>query len=160
MQGRCQNRGVHLVARDGGTDGSIQPIVDMAGQLPGPDLSMPMNGMTGCKGYVACLLACTDTACQTACDNNVTADGMTKYGDALTCDQLWCVNSSSPKACMIDSTGTMLIDATGRPTGTCNTCLGNSTAALFGTTCPTPSSANCNPSTCTSSTNACLASTP
>ena len=158
MQGRCQTRGVHFVGRD--MAGINNPIVDMAGQLPGPmDLSMPVTGMTGCSGYVKCLVACGTSPCPT-CDNNVTMDGMTKYQMALSCDQNWCLNSASPKACMINAAGTMLVDASTAQPGACNACLSNSTAALFGTACPTPSSANCNPSVCTSSTNACLSSTP
>ena len=159
VDGRCQSPGVHLIGKDGG---DTNPPLDMTGNTNPPlDMTMPItNGMTGCKGYGVCLLGCTDTTCQTACDNNVTANGMTLWGTALGCGQTWCLNSSSPRACKLDSTGMTLVDATGQPTGTCNTCLNNALAALTGAVCPNPGSANCNPSSCTSDTNACLASTP
>jgi hypothetical protein len=154
ISGRCQNRGIHLTGNDGGIN--LHP--DMAGQLPRDMAGMMMTGMTGCKGYLACLIACgSDTTCPTGCDNNVTADGMMKFQAAVACGQQQCLDAGE---CQIDTTMTMLIDATGRPAGSCNNCLNDSLAGLFGATCMNPASPNCNPAMCDASNSACLSSTP
>jgi hypothetical protein len=49
-----------------------------------------------------------------------------------------------------------LVDPIGKPAGTCDGCVNDATAQLFGGTCANPASVTCNPSTCSSAVSACL----
>lgn len=123
--------------------------------------------MVGCKSYAICLNPCTTQSCLDMCDAEVTASGMTLFNTALGCEQEWCLGPNDPNGptpgpgdCDIDPIAQQLVDASGKATGACDKCLTNATAALFGTSCPQPSSSNCNPSMCSSQTASCLADTP
>jgi hypothetical protein len=151
VSGRCQNKGtVKLdggardMSGDGGSMGDMKSNADMKTVNP-----------AGCATYAECLENCTTAACQTACDNAVAAAGAMLYDTALGCGQNYCINAPRSQ-CRIDTTGTMLID-NGTPVGKCNTCLVNALALLFGNACNPPTNIDCNPSSCLSSYNACLA---
>jgi hypothetical protein len=157
VNARCQNK-------SGGTtklDGSVpRDMATTGGDMGAPrDMSM-LVGPTGCNGYVQCLIACgADDVCATGCDGNVTTGGMDKYQIALSCGQNWCLNTF-PKECTINAAMTMLVDAAGRPAGSCSACLQNSLAQLFGDVCSPTTSPNCNPASCKPDYAACMSDTP
>lgn len=154
VNARCQNRsGVTKL------DGSLLRDMAMTGGDMGLPKDMTVFGPRGCNGYVQCLIACgADDVCATACDGNVSTGGMDKYQMALSCGQNWCLNTA--RDCSINTAMTMLIDAPGRPAGSCSTCLQNALAQLFGDVCSPTTSPNCNPSTCKPSYAACMSDTP
>jgi hypothetical protein len=167
QNGRCVDKGHGLqfdsgIPKDGGNT-----MGDMAHNQSNPDFAMN-TGQLGCHGYVACLLNCAgDATCASGCDSRVTANGMTEWGDALYCGQSWCLGPNNPNGpgpgsgdCEVDITGTMLVDAFGTPTGTCNACLNNSLAMLLSSTCAPPNDPNCNPSMCVGSYQICLSDLP
>ncbi|HZS40794.1 MAG TPA: hypothetical protein VFF06_28370 [Polyangia bacterium] len=168
VSGRCVSpHGGHT---DGGImfsgDMSVNGSTDLAQSGGSTDLAhmvshdfAQMGGLTGCNGYAQCLLACgSNSSCPPTCDANVTADGMSKFQTALGCGQNYCISTSGE--CMVDSTGTMLVDPTGAPPGTCNACLNDALAMLFKLQCSSPFAPDCNPSLCTSDYQTCLNSTP
>ena len=62
--------------------------------------------------------------------------------------------------CGLNAAMTMLVDKPGAAAGTCNNCLNNSLAGLFGDTCMPATDKNCNPAMCNGTVTACMASTP
>jgi hypothetical protein len=159
IDGRCQDPGgPHLIggspdmASSGGNGGSGD-MSSGGNPQPKPDLSMGGTvTQTGCKGYVACQVACgSDTTCAAGCDGNVTASGKMLFQTAVGCGQDYCLNTS--RACKLDATGTMLVDAKG--TGSCTACLNDTLAALSGGTCSSAACTSCQPDAAT-----CLADTP
>jgi hypothetical protein len=167
VDGRCQaTPGGGNVILDGGTTfhqdfgGGLQPMdLSMGGNpFPSVDLSMPpQNQMNGCHGLIQCLVACTTTSCESACNANATTNAQTLEMNAVGCGQDYCVNTSFE--CMDDGTG-HLVDAAGAPPGSCNNCLNNALAALTSTACSPANDPDCNPSQCTSQTNACVSNLP
>jgi hypothetical protein len=173
VAGRCVDPGKVT------TDGGVVPIEDMSGG-PRADLAPPSSNpnpspspnpnpgtnptpnpgpgssMTGCNGYSLCLSSCFDPTCQMACDANVTAQGLQLEQEAESCGEMWCLDSGD---CAPDATGTMLVDGQ-NGVGSCDACLNDALADLFGTMCSSPYGANCNPSSCTFATSACLADLP
>lgn len=166
VDGRCQSTpgGGGGVILDGGTPrnqdfGGLQPMdLSMGNPFPQLDLSMPpQNQMTGCHCLIACLLPCMDTSCETKCENNATMNAVTLEQAAIGCGQGWCVNTSGE--CVDDGTG-HLVDADSFYPGECNACLNNALAKLTGGSCDPSYQYDCNPSQCTSETNACLNDLP
>jgi hypothetical protein len=146
VSGRCVIKG-GTVRMDGG----------MSDMRPG-DMSMRPPDMvavkTGCFGYVECLKACPDQACFAVCETNATTAAFDKYQMALSCGQQHCLDVLK---CRIDTVAMRLVDATGC-TGCCSPCLNNSLALLFGEMCV--GTTDCNPSSCVSLYNICLADMP
>jgi hypothetical protein len=161
-------------------DGGVSPIADLGRSAP-PDFASPANPnpsptpthtptptptptpsptpgatMTGCNGYVLCLSMCADPTCQSSCDANVTQQGMQLEQQAVDCGQMWCVSTGD---CVPDATGTMLTDGP-NGAGSCNACINDALADLFGTQCSSPTSTNCNPVSCASADSACFADLP
>jgi hypothetical protein len=165
VDGRCQATPGGGVILDGGTtynkdfgNGGLQPMdLSMGGNpFPLPDLSMPpQNQMNGCHGLIHCLVVCTDTTCENACNANATSNAQTLEMNAVGCGQDYCVNTAFE--CQVDSTN-HLVDAPGCP-GCCNPCLNDALAALTGTSC-SAGSPDCNPPQCSSATSACVSDLP
>jgi hypothetical protein len=156
VQGRCQDPGyVNLDAGLGSggptADFSTDPsMLDFSTNFPGVEAGTPM---TGCASYVTCVRSCsTNTACLASCQANATSMGQQLYQMALSCGQMYCAGAM---AC--DATGTM--DASGKPAGSCQMCLGTALSALYGTTC-SMTDPNCNPGLCPALALLCLLDTP
>ncbi len=152
----CGGNNNNMISLDAGHDLS-QPN-------SGADLSVPPPTKTGCNGYIACLNNCdpSDSACATQCKNNTTSKGQQVYGNALFCGQSYCLglNDAGPGECALSADMTMLVDPTGAPAGTCDNCLNNALAQLFGFPCMPANSPDCNPAQCASAYSACAQSTP
>jgi hypothetical protein len=81
---------------------------------------------------------------------------VTAFNNALLCGQQHCLDNAACKlndsqSELLDADGSMITD--GSP---CSTCLNDSLARLFGTTCTNESSPDCNPTTCATTVDACL----
>ncbi len=146
------------------------------------------NGYLNC--YIGCFSDSTQTQamvtqCTTDCGSAAMTktEAKTKFSTAQICSQSWCICGATQTLdtstltcatgdgaagafykCGIDSMGNFTeangsaISSSG--TGPCDTCLNNASASLFGQSCPSPSSVDCNPSVCTASVNACLNDLP
>ncbi len=129
---------------------------------------MVNTSIKGCHGYAACMSACTTQTCLDNCGTKVTTQGQNLYNTSLGCGQEWCLGKNDPADpthagpgdCTVDSTGTQLTDPKSKPAGTCDSCLQNALAGLFGDSCSPPSSSNCNPSSCASTYSSCQADGP
>lgn len=134
------------------------------------DLSTPP---VGCGAYVACLNNCFDTTvnpslatCEASCAPSVSGAAILAYLDAVSCAESHCAGAldAGTAACLRAADGTLLNeDGTARsPTdpGTgqkrCNLCLHDATAKLYDEACTAPASADCDPSACAATVEACL----
>jgi hypothetical protein len=118
----------------------------------------------GCSGFVQCFDGCAggDGACVAQCTGRTTAIGQILYQKALYCGQSWCLalNDLGSGDCVLDPTMTKLVDPAGKPAGTCNQCLGNALAQLYGTACTSSSDPSCNPMDCQPFYMSCTADLP
>ena len=128
-----------------------------------------------CTGYIACVDDCyaansgvSNPSCESSCDLKAQSGAVNLYQTALGCGQQHCIGGGATVGkCVVTGTsgGQTLVNADGSPisasdpgTGSraCAACLNNALARLFGGTCASTSSVDCNPSECASATNACL----
>jgi len=140
------------VRGDGGTNN-----FDLGGGGGGGDMrggggrDLSPVGTGGCRAIITCGQACTTNSCIQSCYSSAPMTSQMKYSDALTCGQEFCVTRNR---CRLDSVAGQYVDATGAPSGACDACLSDSTAALFGGTCA--GTTYCNPASCQSLVDACL----
>jgi len=131
----------------------------------------------GCKKMVACYIDCLAlpltqvSACTSACSIQASSAAYDRYSTARSCGEAWCVSmgSTSPNApayrCMRspDQSRLLNVDGTtiqpsdpGTGTRACGRCLNDALLRLYGTTCSSMSSADCNPMVCADENDACF----
>jgi len=137
-------------------DAPVDDPVDMVRPVPIGDLGVPnpiTSGMTGCKGYGACIGNCNNGSaanydqCSAQCDQKASAQAMSLLNSAFMCGINACI---SQQQC--SSTYDM--------SDTCTICAYDAVAAMFGSLSCSSGGAICNTSACTTKVSACMASTP
>ncbi len=160
--------GVAFVGCGGGDDVLVPDgggVVDFSTKTDGPVVTMKY----GCAGYTTCMTDCfngtspTLQGCITTCNKNAKSSTVSgKWLAMLDCGQNYCLGNADAGGfkCMLDASGSMLVDRAGDPASTCGNCLNDSLARAFGAACMNMSSPDCNPASCKATNDICLNDLP
>jgi hypothetical protein len=102
------------------------------------------------------LKTCSTTDCETNCLQTANPSDLVKFQAALDCAVEFCgTEQTDAGAGRCQKTGQVYEDAPGAPAGSCEACLEDALSPLFGTSCSSMSSPDCDPPLCKKTRAAC-----
>jgi hypothetical protein len=119
---------------------------------PRPDLSRPgdlATNQTGCAELAQCLAQCNDQTCSDSCQSQASPAANNQFDQIIACALKHCLAAAgtTPPRCQSQTD----------QSDTCQTCLGDVVAPLFGGACQDPGP-DCNASDCLLQIKMCLGS--
>jgi hypothetical protein len=130
----------------------------LCAMCPDNDMGMPdaPSSTAGCESIAACLKACGSTSCEETCLSQANPIDLSKFHAVLDCGIAYCgeagADGGSPRC---QKVGEVYEDAPGAPAGSCQQCLDDALAPLFGQPCSSMSSPDCRPAACKNTRPAC-----
>jgi hypothetical protein len=120
------------------------------------DMGVPdMPKAAGCEGIGTCLSACTTLTCEQGCFDNADPFVAGPFNTSLQCGIQVCSEIGDGGDARCVRSGELYTDPPGAAAGTCQQCLSDVLAPLFGVACSNPSSPDCKPQSCHSAREAC-----